>query len=246
MTPMVVSYAVMNVLYVTALTRTTAAAAIFLQYTAAAWAAVLGWLLLRERAGRADLTAIAFAVAGIVCIVAGESGSEHFLGNIIGLGSGLTYAGVIVGLRGLRNADPYWLVMLNNLAAGLVLLPWVLTMDVSLDAVQWTIVAGFGVLQLGAPYVLFARAVRSVPAHEATLIAILEAILNPIWVWIAAGELASSATWIGGGLIVSGLILRYTVFAQQPPRQTPENGDDSAHGGVSSQPASKPPHRRVR
>ncbi|REJ87848.1 MAG: hypothetical protein DWQ29_08990 [Planctomycetota bacterium] len=222
MIPMAVSYASMNVLFVTALTHTTAAAAIFLQYTAAAWAAVLGWLLLRERAGRADLFALAFALAGIAVIVGSESGREDLFGNLLGLGSGVTYAGVIIGLRSLRDENPFWLVTINNVTAGVVLLPWVAGADVSLSAAQWTIAAGFGVLQLGVPYLLFARAVREVPAHEATLLAILEAVLNPIWVWIFIGERAPVATWLGGGLIVAGLVLRYTIFRRRRTDSQPQ------------------------
>jgi DME family drug/metabolite transporter len=215
--PMALSYAVMNGLYVSAMTRTTAAAAIFLQYTATAWAVLLGWLLLRERARRGDLAALAFAVAGIVCIVIAEWSGAHAAGNLLGLGSGLAYAGVVVGLRGLRTEDPFWLIFVNNVVGGLALLPWVLSMNVPLDAGQWGVIASFGAIQLAIPYVLFARAVRGVSAHEAALLTIIEAVLNPLWVLVFVGERAPASTWLGGGLIVTGLILRYTVFA---PRRT--------------------------
>lgn len=216
--PMALSYATMNLLYISALTRTTAAAAIFLQYTSAAWAFLLGWVYLREKSNRSDVFALGFALAGITAIVLGESHAEHTLGNLLGLASGLAYAGVVVGLRGLRQQDPAWLVLLNNLVGGLALLPWVLTFEVRLDAAQWAVLAGFGVVQLGVPYILFARGLQSVTAQEASLITIIEAVLNPLWVWLLLGEIAPAATWIGGGLIVSGLVLRYTVFAPRAPR----------------------------
>jgi drug/metabolite transporter (DMT)-like permease len=219
--PMALSYATMNVLYISALTRTTAAAAIFLQYTSAAWACLLGWLLLRETSHRRDVLALGFALAGIAWIVLGESHAEHMIGNLLGLASGLAYAGVVVGLRGLRQQDPAWLVLLNNLVGGVVLLPWVLTFDVRLDGTQWAVVAAFGVIQLGIPYILFARGLQSVTAQEASLITIIEAVLNPLWVWLLLGEMAPAATWIGGGLIVGGLVLRYTVLA---PRGAPRDG----------------------
>ena len=211
--PMALSYAAMNLLYVSALTRTTAAAAIFLQYTATAWAALLGWLLLGERVRRGDLVALALAAAGIACIVTAEWSGANALGNWLGVASGAGYAGVIVGLRSLRDEDPFWLVLLNNLTAGLALLPWVLHMPVSLSAPQWGVIAAFGAVQLALPYVLFARALRGVSAHEAALLTISEAVLNPFWVWLFIGEIAPASTWIGGSLIIAGLVLRYTVFA---------------------------------
>lgn len=216
--PMALSYAAMNGLYVSALTRTTAAAAIFLQYTATAWAALFGWLLLGERLRRGDLVALGLAGAGIAVIVAADWSGANAVGNLLGMGSGLGYAAVIVGLRSLRDEDPFWLVLLNNVTAGVTLLPWVLGMDVSLDAAQWGLIASFGVVQLALPYLLFARALRGVSAHEAALLTIIEAVLNPLWVWLAIGEVAPAATWIGGGLIMAGLILRYTVFAKTPAR----------------------------
>ena len=220
--PMALSYAIMNVLYVTSLTRTTAAAAIFLQYTSIAWSVVIGWLLLRERVDRGDLVALACAAAGIGCIVVTESDSANLWGNLLGVGSGLTYAGVIVGLRAMRGEDGWFLVLVNNAVGGLVLLPWVWSMHVSLSGMQWGVVAAFGVVQLAIPYVLFAFAVRTVRAHEAALLTILEAVLNPLWVWMFVGEAAATSTWLGGGLIVLGLVLRYSVFMPHPPRVAPD------------------------
>lgn len=210
--PMVISFASMNVLFVTAMTHTTAAAAIFLQYTSTVWAFVFGVVVLKERIDRANLVALMCAIAGIVWIVAAERSSEHFLGNLIALGSGLAYSGVMLSLRALRGEDSAWLIALNHSVSGLILLPWVLTLDVSLDAQQWMLVAFLGIFQMAAPYVLFARGVRIVPTQEAALLTLIEPILNPLWVWLCWGEQPGTATCIGGGLILGGLAMRYLVF----------------------------------
>jgi len=204
--PAALSFAAMNVLYLSALTRTSAAAAIFLQYTAVAWAVVLGWLILRERPHRADWIALAFACAGIAFIVLLETTAAHAAGNLIGLASGVAYAAVIVSLRALRSEDPVWVLMVCNSATGLCLLPWVSAMPVELQWPQWGILATFGVVQVAIPYLLFAIAIRHVPAHEAALLTLIEAVLNPVWVWLFLGERASGATWIGGACILTGLV----------------------------------------
>ncbi len=217
--PMVLSFTAMNVLFVTALTRTTAAAAIFLQYTSVVWASLFGLLFLRERIDRGNLLALVPAVCGIVWIVAGDWSSENFAGNLIALGSGACYAGVVVCLRRLRDEDSTWLVALNHAAAGLILLPWVLSINVRLDSTtQWTLVAAFGVLQMGVPYVLFARGVRWVKTQEAALIPLIEPILNPLWVALIWHETVSETTWIGGALIVGGLATRYFLFPLRPEK----------------------------
>ncbi|HUG93477.1 MAG TPA: DMT family transporter [Planctomycetaceae bacterium] len=216
--PTALSFAVMNLLFVIAMTRTTAAAAIFLQYTATVWAAVAGAVWLRERIDRGSLVALACAVAGIAWIVAAESRAEHVTGNLIALGSGAAYAGVVIGLRVLRTEAAAWLVALNHAVAGLVLLPWVLSRGVSLDAGQWALVALLGVVQMGVPYILFARAVRSVTAREAALLVLLEPVLNPFWVWLVWGETPPASTLAGGALIVGGLALRYTLLRPRAVR----------------------------
>ncbi len=215
--PMVLCYAAMNVLYVTALTRTTAAAAIFLQYTCTMWAFLFSRIFLHERAHQGSWVALVFAMGGITWIMAAEWQGTHLSGNLIAVASGLAYAGVIVSMRALRGEDAVWLVFLNNLTAGLLLLPWVLARPVPLDGVQWLIIAALGIMQMAVPYLLFAQGVRTVRAQEASLITLIEAVLNPLWVWIFLGEVASTATWIGGLLIFTGLVLRFTLFSHSDP-----------------------------
>jgi drug/metabolite transporter, DME family len=213
--PMVLAFTGMNALFVTALTWTTAAAAIFLQYTSTVWAFVFGVVLLRERVDRGNLIALAAALCGIGWIVAADWHGEHFVGNLVALASGFCYAGVIFCLRWLRDEDSAWLVWLNHAVAGVALLPWVLTLGLSLGAVQWTLVGLLGVSQMALPYVLFARGVRTVKTQEAALIILIEPVLNPLWVRLLWGEAVATATWIGGGFILGGLAARYLLF---PPR----------------------------
>jgi drug/metabolite transporter (DMT)-like permease len=120
--------------------------------------------------------------------------------------------------------------MTSNLTAGLCLLPWVASMPVELRPEQWGIVAAFGVIQLAIPYLLFAVAVRSVSAHEAALLTLIEAVLNPIWVWLFVGERASLATWIGGGCILIGLALQQYFHRRDPA---------ALHSAIDHRPSTK-------
>jgi drug/metabolite transporter (DMT)-like permease len=211
--PMALCFGAMNLLYITALTRTTAAAAIFLQYTSSIWAFVFGWLFLKERIDRANLLALLLAVAGIAWIVAGDWGGEHAAGNLLALGAGLSYAGVILCLRQLRDEDSAWLIAVNHAVSFVILLPWVAVAGrVEIDAVQWSLIAALGVAGMALPYVIFARGIRNVPTQEAGLLLLLEPILNPVWVALAWGEENRTEVWIGGGLILSGLAVRYLLI----------------------------------
>lgn len=212
MAPMVFSFAVMNFLFVGAMTRGTSAAAIFLQYTATAWAFLLGAIFLKERITRVNLVALVFCLCGIGVIVGGQWQGEEFVGTLLALGSGLAYGGVVVSLRALQDEDSAWLVVLNHLVSGAVLLPWVLSRGLSLSPPQWSIVVTMGAFQMGLPYLLFARGVATVPAQEAALITLPEAVLNPLWVWLFWREEVPGSTWLGGALILAGLLFRSIVW----------------------------------
>ena len=225
--PMTAAFTAMNLLIVTALTRTTAAAAIFLQYTSAAWAFLFGVLWLREPVERGNLVALLVAVCGIVWIVVGDRSGGNVVGNLLALTSGVAYAAVIICLRHLRNESTAWLVALNHIIAGLVLLPWAISLNVQLDVTQWLLAAGFGIVQMGLPYYLFARGVRYLSAQEAALIALTEPIFNPVWVALVWREPVSATTWIGGAFIVGGLAIRYLRFPN-PRDDDEQNGERQA------------------
>jgi len=214
--PMVVCFATMNATFITAMTITSTAAAIFLQYTAAGWAFVFGAIFLKEPITRENLVALAFATTGILWIVAGSWKGSELLGVMLALVSGMAYAGVVVSLRALRDEDSAWLVVLNHLVAGLLLVPWVASRGLFPSAPQWGVIAALGVFQMGLPYLLFSRGMAHVPSQEASLITLFEAVLSPFWVWLVWGEQVPTATIIGGAFILAGLLVRFARPRPQP------------------------------
>jgi drug/metabolite transporter (DMT)-like permease len=210
MAVMVLCFALMNACYVSALALGTAANAILLQYTAPMWmyAASVWWL--GEAADRRNLAALLAGAAGIAVIIAG-GWQEAQLGVIaLGLGSGFTYAGVLLCLRVLRNSPSGLLTVLNHLLGGLVLLPLVLVLaPPAPTAAQWALLLFFGAVQMGLPYFLVARGLRSVSPQEAGTITLLEPLLNPLWVYLMVGETPSPWTLAGGALILGALAWRY-------------------------------------
>jgi drug/metabolite transporter (DMT)-like permease len=225
MLPGVLTLGAMIGLYIGAIKITTAANAIFLQCTAAFWLVLAGWLQ-GERPGRRTVEGIVVATVGIAAIVAYGHGGRPGEGRgiLLGLASGVAYAAVVTLLRGLRRLDPIWLSAVNNLGGALALGAWLTATGVPprLPATAGLVatLAAFGALQMALPYVLFARGLKTVPAPEAALIGLLEPVLNPVWVWLAHGEVPAPASLAGGAMLLAGLAVRYA--PRRPPPGSPD------------------------
>lgn len=210
-----IAFGAMTGLYLGAVKSTTAANAIYLQYTATFWVVPLSAFFLGEFPDRRSLVAIVLAMAGIGVIVGwGYDGRPNeWQGVVLGILSGMAYAVVATGMRGLRDLDPIWLSASLNLfgsvALGLALAapggkgPAIPTLS------QALILIAFGVIQMAIPYILFARGLRDIGTAEAGLIALVEPILNPVWVVLVVHERPTVPTMIGGGLLLAGVAYKY-------------------------------------
>ena len=97
----------------------------------------------------------------LVCEIQGDNPQAVFYGLL----SGVFYAGVVLSLRQMREFESSWLVALNHVGAAIVFVPYVASRPAYWPhGTQWLLLAGFGILQMGLPYVCFARAqVRAEP-----------------------------------------------------------------------------------
>lgn len=237
MIPLGLVFGAMTGLFLGAMKATTAANAIYLQYSATFWVVPLSLYFLKERPDRRALAGVALSVVGVGLIVAlGHGGGREWIGVALGLGSGLTYALVVIGMRGLRGLDPIWLSAVNNLSGALAL-----GVGISLATgrppiaptlPQAVALIGFGTIQMAIPYALFARGLREVGAVEAGLICLVEPILVPVWTLLVAREEPGWATILGGGLMLCGVLVRYLYPSPRPRArpEAPETGTLSATG----------------
>lgn len=223
--PMTMTFALMNYTYLTAMVKGSAANAIWLQCTAPVWVLIVGVCVFGERAILRDWLLILFAAAGVGIILVYESRGKDVEAVLWGLASGLFYAGVVLSLRNLRNMESAWLAALNHLVTAAVLAPLALNSLWGAESpapmpsgIQWPLLAGLGIFQMGLPYVLFARGLRSIPGHEATGIGLMEPLLVPLWVFLAWGDRPAWWTLAGGGLIMVGLAIRYLEFGSRKNR----------------------------
>ncbi len=212
--PMVTLFAVMNWTFLNALVYCEPTLAIWLQYTAPAWVFLISWVWFRQHPTWGDWILLFFATVGVTVILRAEIFGASPIGVRYGLGSGVCFAGVMVTLRWLKEYDAAWLVFLNHAVTAIVFSPFLISTGIYPSGQQWIYLVGFGMLQLGIPYLLFARAVNSISSHEASGLALLEPLLVPVWVFLAwhnssSYEPPAWTTIVGGCFILSGLIVRY-------------------------------------
>jgi drug/metabolite transporter, DME family len=213
-----VCFAAMNALYVTAMAIGSAANAVFLQYTAPMWLALVGVFWLKEPVDRRTLLALAASMIGVAVIVVGGWGdNDQLTAAAIAVGSGVGYAAVLLGLRVLRGLSSRWLTIFNHLFAAAALAPalfffWKATPSPA----QLVTLMLFGSLQMGLPYWLVARGLRRVSSQEAGMLTLLEPLLNPLWAFLVyqKSETPSIYTLIGGACILAalaGMAIRLTM-----------------------------------
>jgi len=219
---MVGLFAAMNALFISAIALGTSANAILLQNTAPLFVYVVSVNLLGEPSDRRSLYALFIGLAGMIVIVAGSGQiGGRFDVVLMGLGSGVTYAGIILCLRYLRDEAPQWLVVQNHLGSAVCLAVAVLLFNGTAFWLDWlsaptgrqlVFLVFFGSIQMGPPYWLFARGLRSVHPQEAGAIILLEPLLNPLWAYLISPETDTppATTWVGGMLIIGALAYRYS------------------------------------
>ena len=202
-----VLYAVCTVLFCWATTLTTAANAILIQYTAPVWVALLGARFLGERASRLDWIAIAVTLGGMAIFLRDGLASGHLAGDLLALLSGVSFGATVVALRRQKDGSPVESIILGNVLAFLICLPWILRAP-PLPAGGWVALVALGTVQLGLSYWLYARAIRHVTALEAVLIPVIEPVLNPVWVLLFVGEQPSGWGLAGGAIVLGAVTAR--------------------------------------
>ena len=196
---------------------TTAANAILLHYTAPIWIALLSAGFLGERVTWIDWLAIVVMIGGMALFFADDLTQASFLGTVSAIASGFCFGCVTLFLRKQKDSSALETVMLGNIFAALISIPFMIGSSPGLHG--WLLLAIAGIFQLGIPYVLYTIALRHVTALEAILITIIEPILNPIWVRIAIGEKPGAWALVGGAIVLVSVVVR--AFLTAAKERTP-------------------------
>ena len=206
----VLAYSMMVILYVISMRLTTAANAIFLEFTAPIYVVAFGYFLLNERINRFDIFAMVIIFLGMGLFFMDELSFYGFWGNILALLAGVCLALVTVLIRKERESA-FEIVFFGNVLTAIICFPFIIQGFSNTTQVDWFIIFGLGIFQLGIPYLLYTTALKYVSALDAILVGMLEPVFNPIWVYIFVGEAIGEWAFIGAALVIIGTLGRVII-----------------------------------
>jgi drug/metabolite transporter (DMT)-like permease len=201
-----VCYAACMILFVASNKLTTAANAIMLQYTAPLYAAVFGWIFLKEKAAALDWITIVVVMGGMALFFMDKLTLGGMQGNILAVVSGVFFAGSMVSLRAQKDGSPLESILLAHVITFAVSIPFLHAPWP--DAAGWGGLAFLGIFQIGIASLFLAYGVRYVTAVQSLLTSVLEPLFNPVWVFLVIGEMPGPRALIGGAVILVAVTLR--------------------------------------
>lgn len=208
----ILSYSLMVILYVVSIRLTTAANAIFLEFTAPLWVVIFGYFVLKETVTKFDIVAMLFIFLGMGLFFIDELSFYGFWGNIMALVAGICLALVTVFIR--KEKDyAFEIVLYGNIITALICLPYILKGFSDSSSLDLLLIFALGVFQLGIPYLLYTHALKYVNAIDAILVGMIEPVLNPVWVFLFIGERMGEWAFFGGSMVLIGSLGR--VFIKQ-------------------------------
>jgi drug/metabolite transporter (DMT)-like permease len=209
---------VATICYVHALRLTTVADVSIAYATAPLIAAAIGWAWLRRSVSRITLGASALAVVGVAIMVGPAAATGHLTGDLLALAMTALFAVMMTIMRRHAEVPMAAAACLSAFACALIVAP--VARPASVGAVELGWLALFGITQFGLGLLLVTLGSRLISAAQAALVGNLGMPLAPLWVWLAFGEWPSLATWVGGGIVMAGVLLDIGAGWTASPRQT--------------------------
>lgn len=211
-------YAALLILFVLATKLTTAANAIFLQYTAPVYVLILEPLFYKEKFRRRDLVTVGVCVAGMSLFFVGKLRPQDVDGNLVALASGVCFALFFLLLRHskAREVNRASSAIYGNLIVVLLCAPSFFgAMQRGISTSDFACIAYLGIVQIGVAYLLFTLAMaRGLRSLDASIVGYIEPVLNPVWVFLFIGERPSGWAILGGAIIIASVLAHMLVSAK--------------------------------
>lgn len=206
-------WSVMYTAFMVAITLTSVANVLVTMAIGPLLTALMSRFVLGHRLAGRTWAAIGVAAAGIAWMFGNEAGASS-AGQLIGIAVAFcvpvaaainwTLLQHVHHGKAEQGNDMMSAVLIGALISMLGVLPWATPFQAS--AHDLTLLALLGVFQLAVPCLLVVGVTRVLPGPEVSLLGLLEVILGVAWVWLFAGEQPSTATLVGGALVIGALV----------------------------------------
>lgn len=199
-----ICFATASTCFIVALAHTTVANVLLMQAGVPLIAALIIWILFRERVTFPTWIAIAFVIMGVGVMV-----SDSFTGKISPIGDALSmliaiaFACATVITRRYSHVRMVPAVCLGTVIAACV--SGVLMNTFMVTPSDMGILIVFGSLNLGVGLAFFVTGARLIPSSLAALLGTTETVLGPLWMWLIHNEIPTTRTMIGGFIVLTAL-----------------------------------------
>ncbi len=204
-------YAAVLIFFVLATKTTTAANAIFLQSTAPIYVLIFEPILTKTSYNKINVITVLVCVLGMILFFIGKITPEHFEGNIYALLAGVFFAAFFLGMKKNKHEYQFSSIFYGNIIVALICIPFALEIKELSFSNLW-MVSFLGVFQIAIAYIFFSQGLRRVFAIEASLLSLIEPVLNPVWVFIGYGEVPAFTAVIGGLIIIFAILTRTIIM----------------------------------
>lgn len=203
-------FATASTSFVLALSYTTVANVVLIGAAVPLIAALMSWLIFRERVSLTTWIAIALVIAGVGIMVSDSmTGSVSPLGDALAVLVALAFASATVITRRYAHVRMTPAVCLGTLMAATMAATQ--TPAFAVTAQEMLVLIALGALNFGLGLALFVTGARLIPSALAALLGTAETVLQPLWVAIVHGEIPAASTMIGGAVVLVALFGYLTV-----------------------------------
>ncbi len=191
--------------FIIAISYTTIANVVLLGAGVPLFAALMSWVLFRERVSRFTWGAITAVIVGVAIMVSESlTGSVSPIGDALALLIPVVFALATVITRRYPHVRMTPATCFGCFAASAIAASQ--SSGLAVTSSELALLFVFGAFNLGLGMALFVTGARLVPSALAALLGTAETVLGPVWVAIIHGEVPSGRTIVGGTFIFLALL----------------------------------------
>jgi len=216
---LILFYTGMVICAISSFRLTTATLVIAMQYTAPIWLFLFNWLL-KKKPERGRIPVMLLIIAAVLIFLLERVPAATGRGNLIALNIGITFAGISVCLKKVRNDNPLGVVAVMNLGGALIILPIALLLpgvSIHVNAADWPYILFLAVFQLSGGYFFYLLGIQKVTPQKGTLLCVWEVVLATVWAFLVVREIPSLHVAAGTALLLAALFWDNRVDSRPPP-----------------------------